>query len=123
MLHALDLKSQVVAYDLLKNLLRAAEQLESRARNCLQVAQIVQLEVDPDSSSTSWSILGVCCTFAHPGRSLTDGRQERMQIIPLRLPLPLLVYYVPAVIFHPPSSLNPFRSTENSLTCQTHVSL
>ena len=64
-LDTLGLKSQVVAYDQSSHLLRAVEQLESRARHCLQVAQNVQLEVDPDSLSTTWSIPGACCTPPH----------------------------------------------------------
>ena len=80
MLYTLDLKSPVVAYDLSSNLLRAAEQLESRARHCLQVAQNVHLEVDPDSLSTTWSIPGVCCTSARPPAIPSHPAARRSQI-------------------------------------------
>ena len=80
MLYTLDLKSPVVAYDLLSNLLRAAEQLESRARHCLQVAQNVQVEVDADSLSTTWSIPGVCCTSARPPAIPSHPAARRSQI-------------------------------------------
>ena len=80
MLYTLDLKSPVVAYDLSSNLLRAAEQLESRARHCLQVAQNVHLEVDADSLSTTWSIPGVCCTSARPPAIPSHPAARRSQI-------------------------------------------
>ena len=79
-LDTLGLKSQVVAYDQSSHLLRAVEQLESRARHCLQVAQNVQLEVDPDSLSTTWSIPGVCCTSAHPPAIPSHPAARRSQI-------------------------------------------
>ena len=79
-LDTLGLKSQVVAYDQSSHLLRAVEQLESRARHCLQVAQNVQLEVDPDSLSTTWSIPGVCCTSAHPPAMPSHPAARRSQI-------------------------------------------
>ena len=79
-LDTLGLKSQVVAYDQSTNLLRAVEQLESRARHCLQVAQNVQLEVDPDSLSTTWSIPGVCCTSAHPPAIPSHPAARRSQM-------------------------------------------
>ena len=81
-LDTLGLKSQVVAYDQSSHLLRAVEQLESRARHCLQVAQNVQLEVDPDSLSTTWSIPGVCCTSAHPPAMPSHPAARRSQIQP-----------------------------------------
>ena len=80
-LDTLGLKSQVVAYDQSSHLLRAVEQLESRARQPLPVHPNVQLEAVPGSTVTSTSIPGACCTPPHspaipshfPAPSLADG--------------------------------------------------
>ena len=64
-LDTLGLKSQVVAYDQSSHLLRAVEQLESRARQPLPVHPNVQLEAVPGSTVTSTSIPGACCTPPH----------------------------------------------------------
>ena len=64
-LDTLGLKSQVVAYDQSTNLLRAVEQLESRARQPLPVHPNVQVGAARGFTITSRSIPGACCTFAH----------------------------------------------------------
>ena len=64
-LDTLGLKSQVVAYDQSTNLLRAVEQLESRARHPLPVHPNVQVGAARGFTITSRSIPGACCTFAH----------------------------------------------------------
>ena len=65
MLDTLDLKLQVATNYKSTNLLRAVEQLESRARHSLHILPNVQLELDPGSAATSTSIPGVCCTPPH----------------------------------------------------------
>ena len=64
-LDTLGLKSQVVAYDQSSHLLRAVEQLESRARHSPHILPIVQLEADPGPTATSTSLPGACCTPPH----------------------------------------------------------
>ena len=64
-LDTLGLKSQVVAYDQSSHLLRAVEQLESRARQPLPVHPSLQVGAARGFTITSRSIPGACCTFAH----------------------------------------------------------
>ena len=60
-LDTLGLKSQVVAYDQSTNLLRAVEQLESRARQPLPVHPNVQVGAARGFTITSRSIPGARC--------------------------------------------------------------
>ena len=64
-LDTLDTKLRVEAYYQSGSLSPAVEQLESGAQNSQLPDLDVELELDPGSSVTTWSIPGVCCTSPH----------------------------------------------------------
>ena len=64
-LDTLDTKLRVEAYYQSGSLSPAVEQLESGAWNSQLPDLDVELELDPGSSVTTWSITGVCCTSTH----------------------------------------------------------
>ena len=64
-LDTLDTKLRVEAYYQSGSLPPAVEQLESGAQNSQLPDLDVELELDPGSSVTTWSIPGVCCTSPH----------------------------------------------------------
>ena len=100
-LDTLDLKLQVATNYKSTNLLRAVEQLESRARHSPHILPIVQLEADPGPTATSTSLPGACCTPPHspaipshspPRRSqmaAPDGQVVENELSPPRRPAAL----------------------------------
>ena len=106
MLDTLDLKLQVATNYKSTNLLRAVEQLESRARHSPHILPIVQLEADPGPTATSTSLPGACCTPPHspaipshssPRRSqmaAPDGQVVENELSPPRRPAALETFEI-----------------------------